>query len=177
MRFAIALSLLALPCTAFAQQPAAPADASLGVSAARGNWQQMTKYITMAAEELPEADYAYRPVATVRSFGQLFAHVAGAQHMMCGAALGEPPAAEDAVEKTATTKAAIVKALKESTEHCTRAYAQPDAATAAQTELFGQKWTRMSVLSLNAVHNGEHYGNIVTYMRMKGMVPPSSRQQ
>ena len=56
-----------------------------------------------------------------------------------------------------------------------RAYAQRDAAASMPTKLFGQNATRFSALVRNAVHDGEHYGNIVTYMRLKGMVPPSSQ--
>ncbi|MGZ8376951.1 MAG: DinB family protein [Gemmatirosa sp.] len=174
-RAVLALALaLALPTSAHAQQPAAATDP--GVAAMREQWRQVTAFVTAAAEELPEAEYAYRPVATVRTFGQLFGHVAGAQYMMCAAALGEPARGEDEIEKSATTKAALVQALKASTAYCARAYAQPAAATAATVELFGQRQPRAQVLALNAVHNGEHYGNIITYMRMKGMVPPSSRR-
>jgi uncharacterized damage-inducible protein DinB len=159
---------------AIADTAAPSADA---VASNRALWQAMTGYITTAAEELSEADYAYRPVNTVRTFGELVGHVAGAQYMFCAAALGEPPRAEDAVEKNAKSKADLVKALKESTEYCNRAYAQSDDALGQPIKLFGQDRTRMFALVMNGVHNGEHYGNIVTYMRMKGMVPPSSRQQ
>ena len=173
------VAALALPAAALAQQPAVaaaggdPADAA--VAGLRANWRQMADYITRAAEQLPEADYAYRPVETVRTFGQLIGHVAGSQRMMCAAALGDPVPAEDAVEKSATTKAALVAALRESTDYCARAYALSGAAAAATTEIFGQSVPRARVLALNAVHDGEHYGNIVTYMRMKGLVPPSSQ--
>ena len=160
--------------TAASRAPAAGA-ANTGVDALRAMWNQVTQNITIAAEELSEADYAYRPTPEVRTFGQLVGHVAGAQYMICAAALGEAQRAEDEIEKTRTTKAALVEALKASTVYCNRAYALSDAALGGQTELFGQKQTKMQTLALNAVHNGEHYGNIVTYMRMKGMVPPSSR--
>ena len=157
-----------------ATAPADPADAVL--AALRQQWQDVTANITKAAEEFPAADYAYKPVATVRSVGQMIGHVAGAQYMICASALGDPPRAEDAVEKAATTKAALLQALKESTEYCARAYAQSPAVAAGAVQLFGRPSTRMNALALNAIHNGEHYGNLVTYMRMKGMVPPSSRR-
>lgn len=181
-RFVLAPALvlaLALPTSTPAQSATAgarggdPADAA--VAALRSNWRQMTDYIIRAAEQLPEADYAYRPVETVRTFGQLIGHVAGAQFSMYAAALGDSVPAEDAVEKSATTKTALVKALRESTDYCARAYAQTGAAAAAPTQFFGQTVPRTEALALNAVHNGEHYGNIVTYMRMKGLVPPSSQ--
>jgi uncharacterized damage-inducible protein DinB len=177
-RLALALVVAAaLPAGAAAQQPANRNDPpSPAVRALRSNWRGVTANITAAAEEVAEADYAYKPVPTVRSFGQLFAHVAGAQFSICAAALGEPARDESAIEKAATSKAAIVRALKESTDYCTRAYAQTDAAASAMTQLYGEAAPRLNALTLNAVHNGEHYGNVVTYMRMKGLVPPSSRR-
>lgn len=163
-----------VPATAIAQDTAAT-SARLGVEAIRGTWNMATSYVTRAAEQMSEADYAFAPTPEVRSFGQLIGHIAGAQNMFCALALGETAPAEDEVEKSATTKAALVAALKKSTGYCERAYAQTDATLADRTQFFGQDVNRMYVLSLNAVHNGEHYGNIVTYMRIKGMVPPSSQ--
>lgn len=151
----------------------APPD--FAVSTTRALWQGLTGYITTAADELPEELYAYRPTDEVRSFGELFAHVAGAQYLICGAALGDPPRDEDEVERTAKTKPAIVAALTASTAYCARAYAQTDKAAQQSTKLFGQDATRLYALTMNATHNGEHYGNIVTYLRLNGIVPPSSR--
>lgn len=180
-RTVIALALAACALPAAAQQgtvqPAANTQAAnASVMASRGVWEIMTRYVTRAAEQMPEADYSFRPTATVRTFGELIGHIAGAQHMFCAAALGEAPPAEDAVERSATTKEQLLQALRESTAHCERAYAQGDAATLGTVELFGRPQSRLAVLNLNAAHNGEHYGNIVTYMRIKGMVPPSSQQ-
>ena len=170
-RIAISMMIfVAVP--AMAQNPAA----DIGVGSARSVWNGMTQNIIKSAEQMPEADYAFKPVATVRSFGELIGHVAGAQYMFCAAALGDAPRGEADIEKTVKTKAGLIEAMKASTEYCKKAYAQTDAASAAALELFGQKTTRMYALTLNAAHNGEHYGNIVTYLRMKGMVPPSSRR-
>jgi uncharacterized damage-inducible protein DinB len=175
---AIALCALAAPAAAQATQNTSRSTASAATSASRGVWQMMTGYVQAAAEQIPESDYGYHPVDGVRTIGQLVAHVAGAQHMFCAAALGETPPAENAVPETGT-KAQLVQALRESTEHCDRAYAQTDADAMGMVSLFGQQMSRLQVLNMNAAHNGEHYGNLVTYMRMKGMVPPSSqpRQQ
>jgi uncharacterized damage-inducible protein DinB len=173
---AASLVALAGPLAAQATQPASnTTTANPAVSASRMTWQILTGYFTRAAEQMPESEYGFRPVDSVRTFGQVVGHVAGAQHMFCAAALGETAPAEDAVERTATTKAQLIQALRESTEHCERAYAQSDADAAAMTTLFGSQRSRMFALSLNAAHNGEHYGNLVTYLRVKGMVPPSSQ--
>jgi uncharacterized damage-inducible protein DinB len=164
-------SVVAGPSTAAAQAPKDPVMAALYT-----NWQGQIDNITKAAEEMTEANYAYKPVATVRSFGELIGHVAGTQDLICAAVLGEPVPAEDAIEKSAKTKAAIVAALKASTAHCAKAYQIPAASGSAMVDMFGSKSTKLAALTLNAVHDGEHYGNIVTYMRMKGMVPPSSKR-
>ena len=92
-----------------------------------------------------------------------------------GAAMNEDGGAENQIEEKNLSKAEIVAALKKSTEYCNRAYAQSDADAQKATRLFGQEQTRFFALTLNATHNGEHYGNMVTYMRINGMVPPSSR--
>lgn len=168
-----ALALCAAPLAA--QQAAPPADAS--VAATRALWQTMAGYVQRSAEQMPDADFAYRPVDGVRTFGQMVAHLAGAQYMFCAAATGDAARAENDIERTRTTKAAIVQAFRESTAYCERAYAQTDAASAQPITLFGQPRTRFYALTMNAVHVGEHYGNLVTYMRMKGMVPPSSQPQ
>jgi uncharacterized damage-inducible protein DinB len=164
---AIAMASLSVPVRA---QNAA-------VSTSHDLWKGLTAYITTAAEEAPEALYAFKPTPEVRSFGQLIGHVAGAQYLICAAAMGEAAREEDAVERTQTTKAGLVAALKASTEYCARAYQQSDADAQAKTRLFGQEQTRLYALMLNATHNGEHYGNLVTYLRINKIVPPSSRGQ
>jgi uncharacterized damage-inducible protein DinB len=157
---------------------AVPAMAQSGsaVATAKNHWTGVTANLTRAAEQVPESLYAFRPVESVRTFGQLIAHVAGAQNMFCAIALGEPPRAEDEIERSKTSKADLVAALKASTTYCEKAYAQTDAAATQNVNLFGQSVTRLYTVMMNAMHNGEHYGNIVTYMRIKGLVPPSSQR-
>ncbi|MEO8227831.1 MAG: DinB family protein [Gemmatimonadota bacterium] len=152
-----------------------PADHA--VAAVRDPWRQLSGWILQAAQDMPADKFAYKATPEVRSFGQLVAHVAGSQYMFCAVALGEKERAEDDIEKTKTAKADIVAAMQASNEYCARAYAVNDAATTAPVSLFGMTMTRLGVLVRNATHDGEHYGNIVTYLRLNGMVPPSSRGQ
>jgi uncharacterized damage-inducible protein DinB len=181
MKRAIPLFLLLCAAPAAAQQAAqqtvsaVSANPAFAVETAKGMWQLMTNYLTRAAEQMPEADYPFRPTPDVRTFGQMIGHVAGAQNMICASALGEKSGNEDDIEKSTTTKAGLIAALRASSEYCQRAYAQSDAASAGATTLFGRPSTRLRALVLNATHNSEHYGNLVTYMRIKGMVPPSSQ--
>ena len=158
--------------TAAAQAAQSPSHAS----EARALWKGIIVNVTQSADEISESMYAYKPTPDVRSFGELFAHVAGSQKMYCAMALGEKAPEEDVVEKGAKTKAAIVAALKESNQYCERAYALPDASLKAPVDIFGQQHPRFYALIANAAHDGEHYGNIVTYMRLNKLVPPSSRR-
>jgi uncharacterized damage-inducible protein DinB len=169
------LLLLVLAASTPALAQSTPASSSPGVAAVRDMWEGQSGYLLRAAEQMPDSDYAFKPVATVRTFGQLIGHVAGSQNAFCAAALGDAERSEDEIEKSTTTKAQLVAALRASSEYCRRAYAQTDAVAAQPITLFGQKQTRMRALALNATHDGEHYGNIVTYFRIKGMVPPSSQ--
>lgn len=166
---------------------AAPAEAqSAGgtnpiSSAIRSGWDAAKRNIARSAELMPEADYGFRPVDTVRTFGQILAHVAGANYVTCSAAKGEKsPFAEDAFEKTAKTRTQIVKALNDSIAYCDAAYAALDDTRAAQIvdlPFAAGKGARATPLMTNTGHLQEHYGNLVTYFRIKGIVPPSSRQQ
>lgn len=152
-----------------------------GVSGAiKQTWEGAKRNIRESAEQMPDAEYGFRPIDTVRTFGQILAHIAGANYVFCAAARGEKtPHAEDAFEQTAKTKTAIVKALNESLVFCDAAYNQLTDAGAAETiEMpFGMgKNSRALALMGNTGHLNEHYGNLVTYFRIKGMVPPSSRR-
>jgi len=155
----------------------AAAQSLSATAEARTLWKSFIGNLNQAAEELPESLYAYRPTPDVRTMGELFAHVAGAQKAYCALALGEKAPDERDVEKAARTKAAIVAALKESNTYCERAYAQSDDKVKASADIFGQQHPRYYALIANAAHDAEHYGNVVTYMRLNKLVPPSSRPQ
>ena len=172
-QYALSIGALLFAVPVFAQGTAAPVSA---VGTTRTIWEQYASYNLRSAEQVAEADYAYKPVSTVRSFGQLIGHIAGAQYMFCAMALGEKIPDEGAVEESAKSKAELVAALKASTEYCNRAYALSPAELDAPVTIFGQESTRMGALVMNSNHNGEHYGNMVVYLRLNGIVPPSSRR-
>jgi uncharacterized damage-inducible protein DinB len=123
---------------------------------------------------IPEELWSFQPTKDVRTVGQLFAHIADAQYEFCGVATEGKPVAKDN-EKTAKTKAEIVSALKDGFAYCEAAYGKLTDAQAAETvPFFGLKITKLGAMDFNFAHNMEHYGNLVTYMRLKGIVPPSS---
>ena len=146
--------------------------------AVRGGWNTAKRNMLGSAKVMPEAKYGFKPVDTVRTFGQILAHVAGANYEFCAGAKGEKtPFSEDHFEKTATTPAAITKALQDSIAYCDGAYSSLTDTSAAQViegPFGGGKQARAAVLMGNTNHNNEHYGNLVTYLRINGLVPPSS---
>lgn len=160
-----------------AQTPSAANPIS---NAVRSDWNGVKQNVLKSATVMPESKYGFKPVANVRTFGQILAHIAGANYIFCAAAKGEKsPHAEDAFEKSATTAAAIVKALQESMTYCDAAYTALDDRRAAETidgPFGGGKTARVAALMGNTGHLQEHYGNLVTYLRINGLVPPSSAQ-
>lgn len=131
-------------------------------------------YLIAAAEQMPEEHYGYRPTEEVRSFGQIVGHVANALYFFCGTASGGEARGPENYEER-TTKAGLVEAIKDSFSKCDAAYAIDDATAMEEVDFFGQTGTKLWVLSFNNAHNWEHYGNLVTYMRANGLVPPSSQ--
>jgi uncharacterized damage-inducible protein DinB len=133
-------------------------------------------FVTKAAEKVPEDVYSFQPTPDVRTFGKVVAHIADANYLMCSKVKGEnSPVEMRAIEKTTTTRADILKALAESYAYCDAAVPALTTSTVAdKADFFGMEQTKLSMLGFNLAHNYEHYGNMVTYMRMKNIVPPSS---
>jgi uncharacterized damage-inducible protein DinB len=140
----------------------------------RRAYANVKSWILRSAEKMPEENYSYKPTDTIRSYGQLIGHVADAQYLFCSPVLGEKNPAPK-IEQTKTSKADLIAALKESFAYCDKAYEGITDTTGTQTvKLFGGDTPKLSVLSVNIAHMAEHYGNIVTYLRLKNLVPPSS---
>jgi uncharacterized damage-inducible protein DinB len=128
-----------------------------------------------AAEQMSDEDYAFKPTPDVRSFGQLLGHVADTNYSFCANAKGEPPPVRG-IEKSLATKSEIAKALAESFDYCDRAYAAVAEGKTTQTvEIGGQARPPLVVLLFRTHHGALHYGNVVTYMRLRGKVPPSTQ--
>lgn len=145
---------------------------------AKRTYDVIKGYITRAAEKMPEEQYTFKPTPDVRSFGQLVGHVADANYGFCAGAAGEKAPAggfEQPIEKSKTSKADLQKALADSFAYCDKVHAgMTDAAGAAVVKFFNGDMAKLSILEFNTHHDFEHYGNMVTYMRLKGIVPPSS---
>jgi uncharacterized damage-inducible protein DinB len=157
---------------------AAPqASSNPSVASARGTLDLVKGYVLKAADQVPEDLYAFKPTPDVRSLGELFGHIADANFMICGVASGEKGTMSN-IEKTRKEKGALKEALEASFAFCEKAFDSITDARANETVKFflPGTHTRLGVLGFNSAHDFEHYGNIVTYMRLKGLVPPSSQR-
>jgi uncharacterized damage-inducible protein DinB len=169
----LSLTVLALTATAAAAQN----PVSDGV---RGSWNSVKRNIRESAQLMPEENYDFKPTPDVRSFGEILAHVAGASYEFCSAAKNEKtPFAEDAFAGKKTTKADIVTITNDAIAYCDAAYAALTDASAGDKVQAGfgstNQVARITRLLGQIAHDNEHYGNLVTYFRLKGLVPPSSR--
>lgn len=137
-------------------------------------WTSTNKILLRTAETMPEEYYSFKPSEDVRTFGQIIGHVADVQYYMCSAVLGEKNPSPK-IEKTKTSKADLIAALNGAISNCQRAYdGLTDASGAALVQFSGRETPKVGVLTVNMLHTIEHYGNLVTYMRMKGIVPPTT---
>ncbi len=137
------------------------ADEAGDAKALASAWNRIKRLNTAAAQAMPDANYSFKPTPEVRSFGEIVGHLANEHYLICSGVKGEanPQKAIDFEKKR--TKADLVKALNDSYAYC-------EGVTPTDEKTFGN-------LLVNVTHDSEHYGNLVTYMRMKGIVPPSSQ--
>jgi uncharacterized damage-inducible protein DinB len=137
-------------------------------------YAQVKNILLRSAEKMPEENYNFKPTDGVRSFGQIVGHVADSQYFFCSIVLGEKnPTLK--IEQTKTSKTDLIAALKDAFAYCDKAYdGMTDASATQMVKLMGMDLPKLGVLMGNSMHSGEHYGNLVTYLRMKNIVPPSS---
>jgi uncharacterized damage-inducible protein DinB len=165
------------------QASQSPAKVDLATVIRNGN-NFIKGNLLKSAEKMGEADYAFKPpgiMPEVRTYGQFIGHLADANYLFCARAKGEAnPMGQTSIEKTKTTRAELIKALNDAMAYCDTVYsALTDQQALEYVTVPGPNNTtrqvvRASPLITNNQHNNEHYGNLVTYMRVKGIVPPSS---
>jgi uncharacterized damage-inducible protein DinB len=165
--FVLAAALV-LPSAAIAQT-ANPLTAN-----AKLQFGALSGFVVRSAEKVPEDLYSFRATSDVRTMAQLFGHVADAMFGMCSTAAGTKPP-RTGIEKAVTAKAELVAALKEGISYCNTVYDGMTDQKGTETVPFAFGPTpRLSVLYFVVTHTYEHYGNLVTYMRLNKIVPPSS---
>ncbi len=140
----------------------------------RQAYNSVKNNLVKSAEQMPEENYSFKPTPGIRSFAQVIAHVAESQMRTCSAVLGTPKSI-DAASKT--SKADLVAAVQEAFTECDKAYetaTDADAANMIKTPRGSR--TKLGALMANTIHDGEQYGILTVYLRLKGLTPPSSQR-
>ena len=160
---------------------AAFAAVSLSAQQAPPTLPQMAKrafdttngYIARAAEKMPEEQYGFKPSPDVRSFAGMVAHVLETNYGACARLKGEKDNPKKGMEANPPAKAAIVEAAKGLGAYCAPIFEGLEVTTMFEPAP-GRSSPKLGTVYGLVGHNWEHYGNLVTYMRIKGVVPPSS---
>lgn len=188
-RITVLICVVALTTVVFAQDkpaaaPSAQEKPAVAPPSPEGPFSAFNKeaysflksVLLRSAEKMPEESYNFKPTDAVRSFAQVLGHVADSQYYFCSAARGEANPSPK-VEQTKSTKADLIAALKEVFAYCDKAYdTMTDAAVSQTVKVMASEKPKPLVLSINNLHAVEHYGNIITYLRLKNIVPPSSER-
>ena len=139
---------------------------------AKSGYETVKNNILKAAEKMPASEYSFKPTPDVRSFGELIVHIADAQTTLCGIAKGEMKRG-DAASKTG--KAELIAAVKTSFDSCDGVY---DGMTDTEGKMIVKtprgEMPKLGLLNFNVAHDNEMYGVIGVYLRLKGIVPPST---
>jgi uncharacterized damage-inducible protein DinB len=170
--------ILATGAAAQSQQPAPPSFTGFLKNVYMGDRNEITR----SAAKFPEEFYGLRPgpQTEVRTFGQLVGHLANFNYLWCSQAKSEKNPAEGKDFEKLTSKADLIKALNDAFTYCDPLYTNLTEASGQEVVEITQengntrRINRMSLLVLNFGHNQHHYGNMVTYMRIKSIVPASS---
>src|SRR3954465_14136085 len=161
---------------AIAQGPPAQGPATTAV-ALQGGYGQLKNNIPASAEKMPEADYFFKPTPDIRSYGQLWAHVADAQFGQCSGAKGvaNPRQGQPTFEQL-TTKAEVQKAVADSFAFCDDVFSSltDESATQMVSNGRGGQQSRIAALTGILTHGSEMYGIGTVYLRLKGQIPPST---
>jgi uncharacterized damage-inducible protein DinB len=172
IEFAAAVAGLMLSGAAVGQTPTVGPAAEV-----QGNYARIKANVIKAAENTPAEDYAFRPTSDIRTFARVVNHVTEAQMHVCGALNNVAPS--DTAKPPAETadKATIVAALKASFAECDKAYAAlTDANLTEMIQAGPIKRSRIGLSWGNVSHDNEQYATLALYMRLKGLVPPSSEK-
>jgi hypothetical protein len=172
-----AFAALMIPALAAAQAPAAGQTFTLAASLIR-SYQNVQRNVLEAAEKMPEESYAFRPTPEIRPFGELIAHTAFAQFGNCAALKGVDSPHKDDKEDAPRTKAQLVALFKESTEYCDPAITGlKDDDLPALVKINTNQAAKGVLLGGLATHGNEMYGTMCVYLRLKGIVPPTTERQ
>jgi hypothetical protein len=167
---ACAVAGLMISAAALGQAGALPGEV-------QGNYSRLKVNILKAADKMPAEDYSFKPTPDIRTFARVVNHVTEAQFHTCGAANSVDPSAMAKVPPDTADKATIVEALKAPFAECDKAYAAlTDANMTEMLQAGPVKRSRLGMLWGNVSHDNEQYATLSLYLRLKGLVPPSSEK-
>ena len=168
---ACAMAGLMISGTALGQGSSIPSEL-------QGNYARLKANILKAADKMPAENYSFKPTPDIRTFARVVNHVTEAQLHICGAANNTDAGALPKVPAETADKAAVVEALKASFAECDKAYAGLTDANMTEMLTAGPmgKRSRLGLLWGNVAHDNEQYATLSLYLRLKGLVPPSSEK-
>ena len=178
----LAIVLLAFAFAAHAQDAMTkdaavkPADPELKV--VLDSWNEIGRKLTAMAEDFPEDKYDFKPTPAQRSFAEQLLHAAGANYFFTNPVMGkEPQAAEDPKREQYKSKADIVAFVKKSfADGATAIQSKGEKGLMTEVVYYPQQKARVIDIAYGIIeHSGEHYGQLVVYYRLAGLVPPESR--
>jgi uncharacterized damage-inducible protein DinB len=143
-----------------------------------GQWNEVGRKLIAMAEDFPEDKYDYKPTPAQRSFAEQLLHAAGAVAFFTGPVQGQTPAEEDPPRAKYKTKADVVAFVKKSIEDGAAVIKTKGDKGMADwvTDPESKQQLHVSDLAYGLIeHSGEHYGQLVVYYRLSGLVPPESR--
>jgi hypothetical protein len=162
---------------AMGQAPAAPAGPVGPAAEVQRSYAAQKGNILKSADKMPAADYSFKPTPDVRTYARVVNHVTEAQLRTCGAVNGTAAADQPKVPAETADKAAIIDALKASFAECDKAFASAtDTNLGDSFDVFHAKRSRIGILWGTVSHDNEQYATLALYLRLKGLVPPSSEK-
>jgi hypothetical protein len=176
---ALAFALFVIPGVSATQQTPPPAGQTYTLSGEmlRG-YQNTQQNLVEAAEKMPDEHYGFRPTPDIKPFGQLVAHAALTQFTTCAMLTGEPSPRKDEKEDVTRTKPEAIALLKASAGYCDPLVTALSDTTMAELTKAGQNHVAKGLLPASLVtHGAEMYGTMAVYLRLKGIVPPTTERQ
>jgi uncharacterized damage-inducible protein DinB len=180
----LAIMLLAFAFPAFAQDAvhknAAVKPADPEVKVVLDSWNEIGRKLTAMAEDFPEDKYDFKPTPAQRSFAEQLLHAAGSCYYFTNPAMGlKPPAAEDPKREQYKSKADVVAFVKKAfADGAAAIQSKGDKGLMTEVPYSPQQKARVLDIAYGIIeHSGEHYGQLVVYYRLSGLVPPESRPQ
>ena len=179
MKLTLAVMLTAIAVVTAAPQSPPPTGRKLTLANTMiQSYTAIQRDLLEAAELMPEADYVFKPTPETRPFGQLIAHVALSQFATCSFLQGGPSPKAAEKEETPRSKAALIALLKESATFCNPVVnAMTDEGMVQLIKVGPNEGARGVLVAGLSIHGNEVYGTIAVYLRLKGIVPPTTARQ